>query len=101
MAHRADATYPGSDSGHLRIRPAFTELLKSTKFRNVKSSFAHLIIVVQVNGDLGMTFDSRHRINDNSLSHTVHYSLLNRISVACLAALGLGPRLAIRVRGES
>ena len=69
MADRADAADARGDAGHLGVGPADAEALEAAKLGHVETSIAHLASVIQVDGDLGVTFDAGHGIDDDALRH--------------------------------
>ena len=78
MADRADAADARRDSGHLVKRPPFGEFFEPAHLRDLKLGVRHVAVVVQMNGDLGVTFDAADRIDRDAF----HRVLLNRISLS-------------------
>ena len=74
MADRTNAANARGNRGHFVEGPPFGELLETAKLGDVELGVGHPSGVVQTNGDLGMTFDASHRIDDNGL----HDDLLTR-----------------------
>ena len=54
----ADAADPRRDRGHLVVRTSFGELLESAHLRHVELGAGHLSVVVEVDGDLGVSLDA-------------------------------------------
>src|SRR5689334_1558206 len=77
MADRADAADARRDRRHFVIRPPFAELLEAADLRDMELRIGNLPIIVEMDGDLGMTLDARDRINDDGL----HGRLLSRSAV--------------------
>ncbi len=69
MAHRTDAAHACGDTGHLIERTPLAELLETAKLGHVKPRIRHPASIIQIDADLGMSFDPCHRINDDTLSH--------------------------------
>lgn len=58
MAGRADAAGTGSDAGHLPEQAAFAKLFEAPEFINMETRVQDITVVVQLDGDLGMPFDT-------------------------------------------
>src|ERR1051326_6103234 len=69
MAYRADAADPRHQIGHLEKGPAFTEFFKPAKLGNMEVCRFYSSLVVQVDGDFCVSFQPRHRINNDTLGH--------------------------------
>ena len=67
VADRADPTRPRHQRGHFVKRPAFAELFKASELRHVKSRIRDLPLLVEMNRDLPVAFDPRHRIDNYRL----------------------------------
>ena len=67
MADRADAADAGGDRGHFVKGPSLAELLEAAHLGDVEVGFFHLVVVVELDGDLGVALDARDRINDDGL----------------------------------
>ena len=76
MADRADAADARHQGRHLVKRAPFAQLLEAAKLGHVKASFLDPAVFVQMERDLGMTFDARNRIDDDA-------ALLHDVSLAC------------------
>ena len=74
VADRADAANARGDRGHFVEWAPFGEFLETAKLGDVELGVGHPAFVVQTNGDLRMTFDAGHRIDDDGL----HDDLLTR-----------------------
>ena len=55
--------------GHLPERPALAELLEPAELRDVEPRVAYLPVVVEVDRDLRVPLDPRHRVDDDALGH--------------------------------
>ena len=84
MADRADAADPRHQRRHLVKRPPFAQLLKAAKLGDVKAGFLDPAVFVQVKRDLGMAFDARNRIDDDTAA------LLHEVSLVGFWLLALG-----------
>jgi hypothetical protein len=69
MADRTNATDSRRDRGHLPEGPPLAELLEPAKLGDVEARLHHVARVVQVEGDLGVAFDARDRVDDDALGH--------------------------------
>jgi hypothetical protein len=69
VTYWADATNTLGDAGHFGIRPTFAEFLKTAKFDDVELRVDDVAGVVHKNADFGVTLNSGHGINDDSLGH--------------------------------
>jgi hypothetical protein len=74
VADRTNAADAGGDRGHLIERSALDEFLEAAKLGDMEERFGDLAVVVEMNGDLGVTLDPRHRVYDNGF----HDLLLSR-----------------------
>jgi hypothetical protein len=81
VADRADAADPRRQAGHLEERPAFAELLEAAELRHMELRVGDLPGVVELDGDLGVAFDPRHRVDHDPLCH----GMIPRSSVAGLS----------------
>ncbi len=69
MADRADTADPGRDSGHLPQGAPFTKLFEPAELGHVEAGIAHPASVIELNRDLGVTFDPRHGVDQDLLRH--------------------------------
>ena len=69
VAHGADAADARHQRRHLVERPAFADLLEAPKLHHVELRRIHLPAVVQVDGDLGVAFDTSYWRNQNPVRH--------------------------------
>ena len=69
MAHRADAADARHQRWHLVERTSFTQLFEAAVLGNVKESIVDLALIVQVDRDLGMSFDAGDGIDTDCLGH--------------------------------
>ena len=69
MAHGTYAANALHQIGHFVVGAALHELLKSAQLRGVKVRLAHLSLIVQLQGDLGVAFDSGDWIDGDGFSH--------------------------------
>ena len=67
MAHRANAADARGDPRHLVERPAFAELLEAAHLRHVKLRAGDAALVVEIDGDLGVSLDAGHDVDGNLL----------------------------------
>jgi hypothetical protein len=65
MADRADAADARHQGWHLVEGAAFTQLLETAKLCDVKARVFDAAVFVQVQRDLRMAFNARHRIDDD------------------------------------
>ena len=68
MADRANPAQPLHSNGHFPVGPSLNESLKAAKLHYMHSCLVDLALVIKPDGDLGMTFDSRNRIDDDLFS---------------------------------
>src|ERR1035441_9199951 len=66
MAHWADAADARHQRRHLVKRTPFTQFLEAAELGNVKAGFFDPAVFVHVERDLGMAFDARNRIDDDT-----------------------------------
>ena len=83
VAHRADTADARHQAGHLMERAAFAHLLEAAEFDDVELGGSHRAVVVEVDRNLCVSFDSGNRVDENSLSHQPNLLLL---WVACSAS---------------
>ena len=69
MADRADAADPGRDSGHFPERTPLAELFEPAELGHVEAGVGDLAGVIELDRDLGVTFDARHRVDQDLLCH--------------------------------
>jgi hypothetical protein len=67
VAHRANTADAGGDSGHLVIRTSLGELLKAAHLRDVKFGAGYVTLIIQLDGDLGVSFNAGHRVDRDAL----------------------------------
>src|ERR1039458_9614456 len=67
MADRADAADARHKRGHLVQRAALADPLKATELRHVEMGVSDLTRLVQLDGDLGVSFDPGDRFDDDRL----------------------------------
>src|SRR5512133_4253629 len=68
-----DGTNPADtrcDLRHFKIQTSFAEFFKSAKFVYVHIGAPNSAIILHVDGDLGMTFDTSNGFNSNLLCHS-------------------------------
>ena len=69
VADRADPADSSGDPGHLPERSSLAELLEAAELRDVESGVGHLPRLVEVDGDLRVPLDPRHRVDDDHSAH--------------------------------
>ena len=69
MADGTDSADPSGQTGHLPNRAALAKLLKSAKFRHVEAGPLNLTLIVQIDRDLGVSFDAGDRVDDDKTAH--------------------------------
>ena len=69
VAHRADAADAGGDRRHLGERPPLAERLKAPVLHHMEAGALHGAGIVQLDGDLGVAFDPRHRVDQDGAGH--------------------------------
>jgi hypothetical protein len=74
----ADAADARHQSGHFVEATTFAELLEAAKLGGVEAGGVHCSLVIEVDGDLGVAFDPRDRINNNLSSHLFLYFSMHR-----------------------
>ena len=67
MAHRANPADARHQRRHLVERAVLAEFLKAAQLRDVQARVGYLAVVAQLDGHLGVAFDSCYRVDDNSL----------------------------------
>ncbi len=67
VADRTDAADPRRDAGHLPERPAVAEPLEAAELRHVEARVGDLPVVVELDRDLRVALDPRHRVDDDAL----------------------------------
>src|SRR5579859_449204 len=99
MAYRADATDTRHQRRHLGKRAPFRQLFEAAKLRDVEAGVLHATVFVQVQRDLGVAFDARHRIDDDSaaLLHEISSTQLSVASDQWPVIMISGPKPAFRV----
>ena len=76
MADRANAANARHQRRHLVKWPAFAQLLEAAELGDVKAGVLNPSVFVQVERDLGMAFDARHRIDDDGAALLHEFSSL-------------------------
>lgn len=69
MADRTNAANACHQRRHFVKWPALDEFLEASQLRDVKKSILDFACIIEVNGDLGMTFYACHWIDDDFLAH--------------------------------
>src|SRR5579863_471110 len=69
VAHRTNAADPRHQPRHLVKRPALAHLLEAAKLRHMEFRRFHPPRLVELNRDLGVPLDPRHRLNDHGPAH--------------------------------
>ncbi len=67
VAYRAYAADAGGDHRHLEVHTPFAELLKASELVNVEICLLDVTALIQVNSDLGVSFDSGYWFNRDLL----------------------------------
>src|ERR1700756_1032454 len=70
MTHRTNPANSSRQRGHLGKRAPFTKFLEPSKLGDMETGILHCALIVQVDRDLGMAFNSSDRINQNFFWHT-------------------------------
>ena len=78
VAHRADAADSRHQAGHLMERASLAEFLEAAELGHVKLRRPHLARIVQIDGDLGVPFNSGHGMNHDALGHLSKPPIENR-----------------------
>src|SRR5215467_1342222 len=76
MANRANSADPRHQRWHLVEWAALTQLLETTKLRDVEACILDAAVFVQVQRDLRMAFNAGHRIDDDGAFRLHDVSLL-------------------------
>src|SRR5215216_3146132 len=76
VADRADSANARGDLRHFKVEAAFAKFFKSTKFVDVHIGAADSPIILHVDGDLGVPFDTGNGFNGNFLWHSTSPLLL-------------------------
>jgi hypothetical protein len=66
MRYRADAAQPLHHHRHFPIRPALDEFLEAAKFDDVQAHLMHVVVFVEQQRDLAVTFDARDRFDGDA-----------------------------------
>ncbi len=66
MADRTDAAEPLHGDRHLPVGPALDESLEAAKLDDVQPRLLHVIVFVEQNADLAVSFDAGDRLNHNA-----------------------------------
>ena len=76
MAYRADAAQALDDDRHLPVQPPVDETLEAAELDDVQPRLVHLVVAVEVNCHLAVSFDAGHRRNLDQtwLGHGVRLS---------------------------
>ncbi len=70
MADRADPADARGDLRHFKIETSFAEFFKAAKFVDVHIGVVNRAIILHVDGDLGVPFDTGNGFNRNFLCHS-------------------------------
>src|SRR5579862_7902357 len=99
MAHRADAADARHQRRHLVKRAPLRQLFKAAKLRNVEVGVLDAAVFIQVQRDLRVAFDARHRIDDDSaaLLHEISSIQLSVASDQWPVIMLSGPKPAFQV----
>src|ERR1700693_246219 len=101
MAHRTDSANSSAEPRHLPEGPADAEFLEATKFRYVEAGIGHLVGIVQVNRDLGVTFNPRHRIDDDTPGHGSYSVFLAELALTRFQHRLLAPEQRFQDRTDA
>ena len=66
VTDRTDAANPRGDGGHLMEQTALAELLEPAKLCDVEAHIAHFAALVEMERDLGVSFDTRDRMTSTA-----------------------------------
>jgi len=69
MADGADSTDASHQARHLVKGPAFAKFFETANLRDVKVRVVDETMLIELDRDLGVSFDARNRVNDNVLGH--------------------------------
>ena len=69
MADRADAAHARSDAGHFPEGPPLAKPLETAKLGHMKPGVRHIARIIQVDGDLGVSFNPGDGVNYYPFSH--------------------------------
>ena len=67
VAHRADAAQPLHQDRHLPEGAALDEALEAAELDDVQAGLLHLALLVEQDGDLAVSLDAGHRLDDDLL----------------------------------
>ena len=76
MADRTDAADARHQRRHFVERTALAELLEAAELGDVEAGILDPAVFVEMQRDLGMAFDARHRIDDDGVALLHEISLL-------------------------
>src|SRR5579872_3931858 len=99
MAHRADPADARHQSGHLLKRTPFADFLESSKLGHVKLSGLHTASVIELNGDLGVSFQACHRLNEDLSTHAPNF-LPSGAGVRCASRSATKSKIASADGGQ-
>ena len=77
VAHGANATNTGRNTGHLPKGAPFAKFFKTAKLGHMKAGIGHLTLVIQLDGDFGMPFDPRDWVYSDSACHKESLLIIN------------------------
>ena len=63
VRYRADAAQALHHDRHLPVRPALDELLEAAELDDMQAHLMHLVLLVEQDGHLAVTFDARYRVD--------------------------------------
>src|SRR5579871_2079269 len=72
VTDRTDTADACTEGGHLPHQPSLAEGFEPSKLGDMKTCIDNLIVVIDVDADLGMTLDARHRVDKNATCHPVY-----------------------------
>src|ERR1700751_4648523 len=86
MAYWTNATNPSHQRGHLVKGTPFAQLLEAPELRDVETRVLDAPVIVQVQRDLRVAFNARHRIDDDGAFLLHKISLLPSTSYTTFVA---------------
>src|SRR6516162_9411231 len=95
MAHGTNAADARHQRGHLIEWPPFAQLLKASELRYVEARILDAAVFVQMQRDLRMAFDARHRIDDDGAFRLHDVSLTSMVAPASRRLSRCHPGLAV------